>query len=163
VTPDNEATDSPRAEWYAIALVIGVLAYLRLSVGRPIVGVVATTGFLVLVLALVRSALYRRFATYGAGGYGETLAGVARHVTVPLLLAFPVAVAATGEWRGAFSGRPPTTDLWIGSMAYLLALLELTQLRCWALNTTVRLPTQTRGNAALDGSRRTGEPSGSGE
>lgn len=140
MTPDDEATDSPRAEWYAIATVIAVLAYLRLSVGRQYIGVAATTGFMALVLALVRSALYRRFAMYGAGRHGETLAGVARHVTVPLLLAFPVAVAAAGTWRGAFSHGPRTTDLWIGSMAYLLALLELTQLRCWALSTTARPP-----------------------
>jgi hypothetical protein len=140
VTLDDEATDSPRAEWYAIAIVVGVVAYLRVRMGRETIGIAATTGLLALVLTLVRSALYRRFATYGAGRLGETLARVARQITVPLLLAFPAAVAATGAWRGAFAERSRHSDLWIGAMTYLLALLELTQLRVWALNTTTLYP-----------------------
>jgi hypothetical protein len=139
VTLEDEATDSPRAEWYAIAMIVGVVAYLRVRVGRDAIGIMATTGLLALVITLVRSALYRRFATYGAGSHEETLARVTRQLTVPLLLAFPAAVAATGEgaWRNAFAGRSRNADLWIGAMAYLLALLELTQLRVWALNTTL--------------------------
>ena len=136
MTLDDEAMDSPRAEWYAIAMVVGVVTYLRVRVGSETIGLGATTGALTLVIALVRCALYRRFATYGAGRIGETIARVACQITVPLLLAFPVAVVATGSWRGAFAGRPRNADLWIGTMAYLLALLELTQLRVWALNTT---------------------------
>jgi hypothetical protein len=134
VTPDNEATDSPRAEWYAVAMVVGVVAYLRVRAGSETIGIVATSGVLALVLALVRSGMSRRFATYGAGRYGDALARIARRITFPLLLAFPAAVAATGSWRGAFAGRPRAADLWIGAVAYLLALLELTQLRVWALN-----------------------------
>jgi hypothetical protein len=134
MTLDDEATDSPRAEWYAIAMVVGVVSYLRVRAGSETIGIVATTGLLALVLALVRSGMYRRFATYGAGRYGEALARIARRITLPLLLAFPAAVAATGAWRGAFAGRARTADLWIGAVAYLLALLELTQLRVWALN-----------------------------
>jgi presenilin-like A22 family membrane protease len=138
VTLDDEATDSPRAEWYAIAMIVGVVAYLRVRVGRDAIGIMATTGLLALVITLVRSALYRRLATYGAGRHGETLARVTRQLTVPLLLAFPAAVATgEGAWRNAFAGPSRNADLWIGAMAYLLALLELTQLRVWALNTTL--------------------------
>jgi hypothetical protein len=142
MTLDDEATDSPRAEWYAIAMVVGVVSYLRIRAGSETIGIVATTGLLALVLALVRSGMYRRFATYGAGSYGEALARIARRITLPLLLAFPAAVAATGAWRGAFAGRTRAADLWIGAVAYLLALLELTQLRLWALNPS-QLPTSS--------------------
>ena len=136
MTQDAEATDSLRAEWYAIAMVVGVAGYLRVRAGPETIGIGATTGLLALVIILARSALYRRFAAYGAGRHGETLARVARRITVPLLLAFPAVVAATGAWRGAFTGRPRNADLWIGIMAYVLALLELTQLRVWALHAT---------------------------
>ena len=78
-----------------------------------------------LVIALVRSALFRRFATYGPGKHGEALALFARRITLPLLLAFPAAVLATGSWRDALTGGPRNADLWIGAIAYLLALLEL--------------------------------------
>jgi hypothetical protein len=136
VTLDDEARDSPRAEWYAIAMVVGVAIYLRVRVGGDVIGIGATTALLTLVIALVRSALYRRVATQGVGAHGETLARIARRITVPLLLAFPAAVVTTGACRSAFAGRPRNADLWIGIMAYVLALLELTQLRVWALNST---------------------------
>ena len=136
MTLDDEARDSPRAEWYAIAMVVGVAAYLRIRVGGDAIGIGATTGLLTLVIALVRCALYRRVATHGAGGNGEALARITGRITVPLLLAFPAAVVATGSWRSALAGRPWNADLWIGLMAYVLALLELTQLRVWALNAT---------------------------
>ena len=55
-------------------------------------------------------------------------------------MAFPATVVATsvGPWRAALAGHAWKVDLWIGATAYLLAILELTQLRVWALNITTR-------------------------
>jgi hypothetical protein len=136
----DDAADSSRGEWYAIAVVGGAVAYLRAGGGRGTIGVVAATGLLALVIALARCALFRRIVTHDAGRYEATIAGVVRLLTVPVMLAFPATVVATsvGPWRGALAGHAWKVDLWIGTTAYLLAILELTQLRVWSLNITTR-------------------------
>jgi hypothetical protein len=137
---NDDAIESPRAEWYVIAMIVAVVAYLRVRVGSETIGVEATTGLLALVVTVVRCALFRHGATFGATRYGEALARVARRITLPLLVAFPAAVAASGSWREIFAGHSQNVNLWIGALAYVLALLELTQLRVWQLHTTTLHP-----------------------
>jgi hypothetical protein len=137
---NDDAIESPRAEWYVIAMIVAVVAYLRVRVGSETIGVEATTGLLALVVTVVRCALFRHGATFGATRYREALARVARRITLPLLVAFPAAVAASGSWREIFAGHSQNVNLWIGALAYVLALLELTQLRVWQLHTTTLHP-----------------------
>jgi hypothetical protein len=134
VTRDDDASESPHAELYLIATIVGVAVCLRVSTGRDTIGVEAACGVLALVVALARCALFRRGAALGAGVRRSAIARAARQITPPALLAFPAAVAASGSWAHAFGDRPQNVNVWIGALAYLLALLELTQLRVWQLN-----------------------------
>lgn len=130
-THAGESDASGMTEWLMAAAIVLAGAYLRVKLGPGVIGTISIAGAVPFLVVLIRSGLMHGEAAGEATERSDTIARVARHMTPLVLLAFPVCIAGADRWHALFEDPSRDVDMWLGAASYVLALLELIQLRLW--------------------------------